>query len=203
MRELEFLPSWYPRLHRRRRMVLLQAWATLMAVCGLGLWLFLADRNVERRMVDHASLEHQLDQSRADLKELNVQLNEKQKLEAEQRVMSKVGLHVEATRLLAKIDEIMPKEMTLTDADFDVIEQAKPIDPASGNMKTTGVTRKLQVHLSGVTPSDADWAGVLAKLSTVPFFQDVGLVGAKDKVDNGHLMREFQIQFVADLGAGE
>ncbi|HEX3355737.1 MAG TPA: PilN domain-containing protein [Tepidisphaeraceae bacterium] len=202
MRELEFLPSWYPRLRRRRRMVVIQGWATLMVVCGLGLWLYLADRNTERRMVDHSAFERQLDQSRADLKELNIQLNEKQKLEGEQRVMSKVGLHVEATRLLSKIDQIMPREMTLTDATFDVIEQAKPADAASGNMKITEVTRKLQVHLSGVTPSDADWAGVLAKLSSVPFFQEVGLVGAHDKIDNGHLMREFQIQFVVDLGTG-
>ena len=185
-------------------MVVLQGWATLLVAAALGLWIFLASKNTTGRKSTLTAVEMQLDLSRARLKELNEQSNLKQKLETEERVMQKVGLHVEASRLLAKLDEIMPREMSLTDASFETVEEVHskpggdPKDP-----KSQEVSRKLMVRLSGVTPSDADWAGVLAKLSSVPFFQDVGLVGAKDKIDNGHLMREFQIQFVADLGAGE
>jgi len=201
MRELEFLPAWYPHLRRRKRHVMLHAWATVMVMGGLGLWLFLANRNVQHRLTDRAAVAFQLDQSRSDLKELNAQMAEKRKLETDQRIMSKVGLHVEVTRLLAKLDQIMPREMTLTDATFDTLEQARQVD-GQNDPKVQEVTRKLSVRLCGVTPSDADWAGVLAKLSTVPFFQDVRLVGAHDKVDNGHLMREFEVSFVVDLGIG-
>jgi hypothetical protein len=201
MRELEFLPSWYPHLRRRKRFVILHAWATVLVMAGLGLWLFLASRNTARREGDCKAVVWQLDQSRADLKDLTVQLNEKQRLQAQQRVISKLGTHVEASRLLAKLDQIMPREMTLTDASFDTVEQSKPIENSS-DPKAVEVSRKLLVKVSGVTPSDADWAGVIAKLTNVPFFKEVRLVGAHDKTDKGHLMREFELSFVVDLGTG-
>ncbi len=201
MREMEFLPGWYPQLRRRKRMVALQLWATVLVAGGLGLWIFLADGNVARRRADRSAIAAQLDQSRSDLKELNAQLHEKQKLEAEQRIMSKVGLHVEVARLLAKLDQIMPREMSLTEATFDTMEQTKALAPGSEN-HLPEVQRKLVVKMAGVTPSDADWASVLAKLSSVPFFQDVRLVAAHDKPADGHLMRQFEVSFVVDLGSG-
>ena len=38
MRELEFLPQWYPQIRRRRRLVHLQAWLTLVLI-AVGLFL--------------------------------------------------------------------------------------------------------------------------------------------------------------------
>jgi hypothetical protein len=201
MREVEFMPAWYPQLRRRRRLVVVQAWATLLVVVGLGTWIYLARQNVNNRQTVRDDVARQLDQSRAELKELNMQIAEKEKLEAQQKILSKLGLHVEVTRLLARLDSIMPKEMTLTDATFDTVEQAKQKDNR-GDSSSTEITRKLIVRISGVTPSDADWAGVLAKLSAVPFFQDVRLVGAKDRNSDAHLMREFEVSFIVDLGSG-
>ena len=39
MREMEFLPSWYPQLRRHKRLVMLHIWATTMVIMGLGLWI--------------------------------------------------------------------------------------------------------------------------------------------------------------------
>lgn len=201
MREMEFLPAWYPRLRRHKRMVMLQLWSTLLVAAGLGLWMVRAHQNVVARQRERGAVTAQLAQSRAELKELNLQMREKQKLESEQRIVAKIGIHVEASRLLAKLDQIMPREMTLTEANFDTVEQARSTNDPNGN-HSTDVSRKLMVKLSGVTPSDADWASVLAKLSSVPYFQDVRLVEAHDKIDDGHLMRQFDVSFVVDLGNG-
>src|SRR3954464_3778603 len=201
MHEMEFLPGWYPQLHRRKRMVMLQLWATLLVAVALALWVVLAKGNAGMRQRDRTAIAAQLDQSRRDLKDLNEQLSQKQRLEADERIVSKVGLHVETTRLLAKIDQLMPPEMTLTEANFDTVEPAKPRDPRAEN-RPPEMTRLMTVKLTGVTPSDADWAGVLAKLSSIPYFQEVRLIGAKDEVDKGHLMRQFEISFMVDLGSG-
>jgi len=201
MREMEFLPDWYPQLRRRRRMVMLQLWATLLVAFGFALWMLLARENVSRRLSDRAFVAAQLDQSRADLTALNAQLKEKDRLQGEEKVVSKIGVHVEASRLLAKLDQLMPREMTLTEADFDTIESVQRVD-GSADSKQTEIARKMMVKMSGVTPSDADWASVLAKLSSVPYFQDVRLVSAHDRVENGHLMRQFEVSFVVDLGTG-
>src|SRR5687767_11256633 len=45
MREIEFLPPWYAQFLRRRRTVFFQTWVTIGVLLGLGLWIFLADRN--------------------------------------------------------------------------------------------------------------------------------------------------------------
>ena len=201
MHEMEFLPTWYPQLRRRKRRVVLQLWATILVVTGFALWTLLARENVARRLSQRGFVAAEVEQSRADLKALNEQLKEKEKLEGDAKIVEKVGLHVEASRLLAKLDELMPREMTLTEANFDTVESVQKVDGATDSRQTQ-VSRKLLVKMSGVTPSDADWASVLAKLSSVPYFQDVRLVGAHDKVDSGHLMRQFDVSFVVDLGTG-
>jgi Tfp pilus assembly protein PilN len=208
MRELEFLPTWYPQLRSRRKMVAIQLWATMVVGLCLMAWIALTNRTVVHKQFQSRTLDRQLLQSRSDLKQLDEMLAEEKTLQAEQQIMSRVGMHVEVSRLFAKLDQIMPKEMSLTQANFDTQEQVKDTDPKPGVKgaaaeKTHLVTRKLVVHLTGVTPSDADWATVLAKLGGIPFFQDVQLENAHDKSQSGHLLREFEVSFVVDLGDGQ
>jgi Tfp pilus assembly protein PilN len=205
MHELEFLPPWYPQLRRRRRLLMLQGWATVTLACGLALWGVLANQNIAKRKMDNSTMERQLLQSRTDLKELNEQVAQKDALMTQQKIVDKVGLHVETARLLGKLDQIMPKEMSLTETTIDTVEQVKQADGKPADAKNTNqeITRKLNVHVRGVTPGDADWASVLAKLSNVAFFKEVRLVNAQDKIESGHLMREFELSFVVDLNSGE
>ena len=49
MRELEFLPAWYPILRRKRRIIVIEAWLAVAIVAVLGLWLILSAHNVIAR----------------------------------------------------------------------------------------------------------------------------------------------------------
>ena len=60
MREIEFLPPWYAQFLRRRRMVFFQTWVTVGVTLGLGLWIFLADRNQKSAELVSDSLSGQL-----------------------------------------------------------------------------------------------------------------------------------------------
>src|SRR6185503_20535245 len=70
MREVEFLPDWYPKVRKRKRGVALQAWVTLILMCGLGLWMLLVQRNVHARDVELRGLRSDLDQSESELARL-------------------------------------------------------------------------------------------------------------------------------------
>src|SRR5688572_16763379 len=70
VRELEFLPDWYPGLRRQRRLVILQAWMTLAVLGGLGLWLLLAQRNVHNAAAAVAALDAQVLQTRTEQRQL-------------------------------------------------------------------------------------------------------------------------------------
>src|SRR5690349_5122325 len=103
MRELDFLPPWYPKLRRHRRLVLLQLWLTLVIAFGLGLWLALAQRNVSSRAAQLDALDHELTQTHAELRQLDELLDIKNQLQVQEEVMSKIGMHVEVTRMLAEL----------------------------------------------------------------------------------------------------
>ncbi len=49
MRELEFLPDWYPMLRRKRRILVLETWIGVMVAAALGLWIILSARDVSAR----------------------------------------------------------------------------------------------------------------------------------------------------------
>jgi hypothetical protein len=51
----------------------------------------------------------------------------------------------------------------------------------------------------GVVPTDVDFASFLAKLSTVPYFENVAMIYAKDRSESGHVMREFEVTFTVSL----
>src|SRR5438552_614206 len=70
VREVDFLPDWYPKVRQRKRVVALQAWITMILVCGLGLWMLLVQRNVQARETELRTLRTDLAQSETELQRL-------------------------------------------------------------------------------------------------------------------------------------
>ena len=75
MREMEFLPEWYPKVRKRRRMVVMQAWVTFTVVLGLGLWMVLVQRNVYARQQELGSLQTDLCRSEEQVQRLDQAAN--------------------------------------------------------------------------------------------------------------------------------
>jgi Tfp pilus assembly protein PilN len=203
MRELEFLPDWYPKLRRRRRMVVIQAWLTVVMALSLALWLFMAHRNTHEKQAQISRLEGQLAQTHSELRQLDELLDIKRQLQVQEQVISKIGVHVEVTRMLAELDRLMPKEMSLLDLKLDTLEQPRKVDNVVAAMaaKDEPMDRRLLVHLWGVAPSDLDLANFYGKLGDVPFFDHVAIGESADFADNGHLMRKFELTFMMDLNS--
>lgn len=96
MRELEFLPAWYPELHRRRRLLFLQIWMTLALAAGLAFWLFLVNRN---GLVAESSLEElrfKLVKSDERLDKMERLRQLKDQLQQQAQIQAKLGVHVES-----------------------------------------------------------------------------------------------------------
>ena len=203
MRELEFLPSWYPQARRRQRWLRLQACTTLLLVLGLGLWLGLANRNISHAQAGLTAVDAQLAQSQLELEQLQVQLKLKHQLEFQRQIVSRLGLQVEMSRMMNTLEQVMPKEMSLCELSFDTEESIKRADgnPAGATSKDAAKNRMLRVRMLAVAPSDVDLANFLAGLTNVPFFQDVAMTTSHDKSEGGHIMREFEVTFSINLNA--
>ena len=206
MLELEFLPDWYPQTRRRRQLVTIQGWVLVGLVLFLGTWAIVAARGVRTDEARLVRLDTELSQSRAELEHLDELLALEKQLVQQEQILAKVGSHVEAARLLATLDEVMPPEMALVDLRFDTEDRAVPVAPTTparfgraNPAVPTRLDRRLRVRLVGVAPTDVDLATFLARLTSKPFFEGIAMTYARDRSEQGHVMREFEVLFSMDL----
>ena len=217
MRELEFLPDWYPKVRKRKRVVALQAWMTLTVMCGLGLWMLLVQRNVQAREVEVDYLHKQLDQSETELARLEDLLQLQRQLGQQDQIFLKIGRPVETTKLITTLEQMMPTDMALLDLSVETDEPNRSPSystnyntysaaggagsglAARAPRETEQETPKLRFRMHGVAPTDTDLGEFLHKLTGKPFFKDVELLYSHERQDRGHVMREFEITFMMDL----
>ena len=214
MREVEFLPDWYPKVRKRKRMVALQAWVTLTLMCGLGLWMLLVQRNVHARDLELDGLRKDLTQSEAELARLEELLQLQRQLGQQDQIFNKIGRPVETTKLITTLEQMMPTDMALLDLSLEGEEQRGGGGSSAWGGGLAGraarekeqETPKLRFRLRGVAPTDTDLGEFLHKLTGRPFFKNVELLYSHERQDRGHIMREFEVTFVMELagvaGAG-
>lgn len=207
MRDLEFLPSWYPQLRKRKRLMMLHAYMTLVIAGGLGLWMFLAHRNVQVAEATVHRLDDNLTQTQAELQKLAELMTLQKQLRQQEQIKDKLGTHVEVTRMLTTLDSLMTRSMSVLDLSLETEEQLAGGAGLAGarereEKKDQPVDRRLRVKLVGVSPSGEDVANFLAQLSNVSFFDQVAMTYSRDRIDSGHMMREFEITFSLSLNTG-
>jgi Tfp pilus assembly protein PilN len=201
MRDLEFLPDWYPQSRKRKRVVLLQGYMTLLLAAGLCVWLLLAQRNSRTAAATLAGVDSQISQTNRELHQLQEQVALKDQLLVQRKIADKLGLQVEMSRLLYTLDQKLPRQMSLTELSFDTREQlttANTMAAARSAAQGNNIDRRLQIRLEGIAPTDNDVANFLTALTRVPFFEDVAMDYSRDRAD-GHVMREFEITFSVNL----
>jgi hypothetical protein len=205
MRELEFLPAWYPQLRGRRRMVMLVAWLGMMVIGSLAAWSAVLQREMHVEQTQVQSGQRRLVASHQQIRELE-KLQEMQRQWRQQaEILNQLGVHIEAARVMNAIEAVMPREVALVSLAMATESQARsaPNLAAARSAQAGGanVDRRMQVRMVGVAPTDVDVANFLAKLGALPFLEGVSLNYAKERPENGHLMREFEVTFSLDLNA--
>jgi Tfp pilus assembly protein PilN len=203
MRELEFIPEWYPRLARRKRWLAIQVWIGALLAVGLVVWLVQSHRNIQAAQDRASVLGGELDHSRRQLRKLDDLLALQKQWGRQYEMLQVLGPHVEAARLLSTLAKLMPPEMALLEADID---RSRPASAqfvysrgGDSSPQTSDGPARMDVHLLGVAPTDVDVANFLAKLSDQPYFQSVSMTYARDRNDNGHKMRQFEVSFSIQL----
>jgi Tfp pilus assembly protein PilN len=205
VREIDFLPDWYPKVRQRKRMVALQAWVTLILIGGLGLWMLLAQRNVQAREVELDGLRTDVTQSETEIARLDELQQVQKELGKQMEIYVKIGRPVDTTRVITTLESLMPSEMALLDLTVEAEEGAKPTtgNPLSGRSGKDGgkaqPESRLRFRLHGVAPTDMDLAEFLARLTGKPFFKNVELLISHERQERGHVMREFEVAFLMDL----
>jgi len=201
MREPDFVPRWYPRLRRGRRLVILEIWVIAMLAGVLYLWGWQSRLHLRQQLADVNILDKRLGQTSIQLEKLKDMLSLQQQLKQQEQVVDRLGPHVSAARLIDVLGETMPSSMALLDLQQDTQEtQVARTADATGGPVTPSVDRKVKLTVTAVAPSDVELANFLANLSKEPNLTDVSMTYARDRGQDGHLMREFAVTFDIDLG---
>ena len=202
MRELEFLPGWYPQTRRRKRTIAIEGYIVAALILALGGWVAFAQRGVRTRELALDALQQQLGTAYSNEEILKQQLALRQQLSEREELIASLGYPVELTRLLQTLDSVMPKAMTMLELDCQTREVARPVSTVAAIFKPNErkpVDRRLDIKLRGVTPDDGDIGTLLSQLQKRQFFEQVNVTSIQNRIDDGHRMREFEVTFSMNL----
>ena len=203
MREIDFLPEWYPRARRRRRALAAQLYATLLAAAGIGVWLLIARGTAKSAEASLSNLDAELAGARVQLDQLNQLRGLKAQLVDQERLLTELGLPVDAARLLNELDRCLTPRMALSSVTAQVEEKLRPLEATAsagfGKKPPQPIDRRLRVAVIGVAPTDIDVATFFAALNGVPFFERANIRRSEEKIRDNRRMREFEVEFSIDL----
>lgn len=207
MREIDFLPAWYPAIQRRYRWVIAQAWATLVILAVLTAYamvervkLHIAGRTTEQT-------EAQIRVSQEQLAKLTEKMKFEEELRQKDAILAQLGLGVDSTRVLKAMEDAMTPEMALTSFSMETQElpRAVPLSLISSHRpqdQGDNLDRRLKVVVDGVAPSDVEIVTFMANLQRFGCFENIAFPYFRPgRSRDGHLLREFEVTFEVNLNA--
>jgi Tfp pilus assembly protein PilN len=185
MRDLEFLPAWYPRLRQSWRMLCTQ---TLLA-CGVIAYVAWCTAGSRARVASASAQAGWLDRQIATQ---NNGANESAQVIAQVRqllrgseTLSQIRAQTPLSRLIQSVVDAVPPGIRLTKL------EVLPPDAAASIMHPAAA----RVDLAGLAPRVADVANCQAAISRLTFVSNVRLDGARDLPGPGAVSREFEMTF--------
>lgn len=203
MREVNFLPAWYPAVVRQKKLLTAQAWGTaIVVVSGLAV-LFYAHRAGAAANAELMVSKDRAQQMIKQVHQLDEMLDLQKQLQAKQAIVNELGLPVELSRVVAETGACAPREITFTEMVANTMERA-PLTAAertaiASGIRTLAPSRQLSIRLRGIAPTESEVTTFYSRLIQRPCFSQVRLVNSNEKVDAEHKMREFEINFAINL----
>jgi hypothetical protein len=207
MREIDFLPAWYPAIQQRYRWMIIQGWATLVILTALTAYamvvrvkLHIAGRTTEQT-------EAQVRVSQEQLAKLTEKMKFEEELRQKDQILAQLGLGVDSTRLLKAMEDAMTPEMALTSFSMETLElpRAVPLSLVTsqrGQPQTDELDRRLKVVVDGVAPSDVEIAAFMEHLQRFGCFENIAFPYMREgRSHDGHVLREFEATFEINLNA--
>lgn len=202
MREVNFLPAWYPKVVRQKQLLTAQAWGTATIVVGGFIALLGAHRAGAAADRDLLSAKERAQLMVQQVHQLDEMLNLQKQLVAKQAIVSELGLPVELSRVVAEMGACAPREVTFIEIRAATVERG-PQTIAERAAAATGMRpaaeRQLELRLRGIAPTEGEVTAFWSRLMSCPSFSAVRLVNSNEKIEGDHKMREFEITFSISL----
>jgi hypothetical protein len=210
MREIDFLPTWYPEIQRRYRRMIAQAWTTMTILLVLVSYAAIVGWKERIVIKTTAQTEAQIRSSRQQLTRLTEKVEYENELRRQEQIVARLGIGVDTTRLLKALEDAMTPEMTLTNLSIETVEQTQQ-SAAILHTRTIGAAdsqppadRMLKVLVDGAAPTNTEVATLIEHLQKRACFENITQAYMREgHSSDGHLMQEFELTFDINLTAAE
>src|SRR6266705_2683624 len=129
----------------------------------------LAERNQKNAESVLDTLAGQIQQTSTQLAQMQRLESLRRQLRQQAEVLTKLGIHVEAGRLISKLADSMPPSVSLLSLNIDTDEIPVNLSAAERASLKEGsrppVDRRLRIRLQGVAPTDLELATFLTDLN--------------------------------------
>lgn len=200
MPDVDFLPPWYAGVRRQRAMLRVQTWLTTgLVVAGLAALVVVRGRAMQASAA-LAATSDDADRATRTVRKLDETIALQQQLVAKQRVLSDVGLGVEASRVVNEIASCAPREVCFDGLELKTDEQVKAPTiadraraSAAGGPVPAFVTRRLLLRVTGVAPTEDAVTTFWTQLVQRPYVEEARIVNTAELEADGRTMRTFEI----------
>jgi len=202
MGNIDFLPERVKLTRARKRRIAREAY--LLAICLAGLVLlghirqgkvgqakaevdFLTERqaNMDRQLAAREPLEKQ----QADLMVMRL-------------ITDDLGSRANVLDILAELEAVMPRSISLQDLSMESMDVHVPVQMPHNSPKpklaagpaeaAEKIVKRIQLSITGLSPTDIELADFIAQLSASPLFEDVNMGYARTDEFDGRVGRKFQ-----------
>jgi Tfp pilus assembly protein PilN len=200
MREFDFLPEWYPAVRRQRSVLRMQVYASATVVVAGVAALLVSYHQCEAAQQTLTLTNARAEQAVKEVHQLDEMLSLQNQLVTKRQIVSELGLPVELGRVVSEFNECLPREVSFTDIDIKTTEAS--IDSISERAKQGGnktVSRRLEISLKGLAPTESEVTAFWSRLIQRPFFTEVRLVNSVERTSGEHRWRYFEITLAIPL----
>jgi hypothetical protein len=200
MRELDFLPDWYPAVRRQRSMLRWQVYASAAVVIAGVAALTVSYHQVEASQLALVQAKDRAEQAVKEVHQLDEMLSLQNQLETKRQIISELGLPVELSRVISEFSQSLPREVSFTDIDIKTTEHS--VESNADRSKPDGkkrVSRRLEMALKGVAPTESEVTAFWSRLIQRPFFTEVRLANSVERTSGEHRWRYFEITLAIPL----
>ena len=199
---IDFLPERIKTARARRRRVVRETYLLVICFAGLALLGYVRHGRVARAQAEETALDHRqanIDRQLAFRTELQ---NQQKALAVMRTITTDLGSRTNVLDVLAELEAVLPRSISLTELSLETIEVRIPVNTthdastpklAVGTPTKTEITEKrIQLKLTGLSPTDIEVANLIGQLSGSPLFEDVNMGYARTEEFEGRVGRKFQ-----------
>jgi hypothetical protein len=200
MREIDFLPEWYPSVRRQRSVLRLQVYISAAVVLAGVAALTVSYHQCEAAQQQLNQTNDRAQQAVKEVHQLDEMLSLQNQLVAKRQIVSELGLPVEMSRVISEFSQCLPREVSFTDVDMKTTEVT--VDSIADRARNDGkklTSRRLEMTVKGVAPTESEVTAFWSRLIQRPFFTEVRLVNSIEKTNGEHRWRSFEVTLAIPL----